>query len=559
MKQKYSYSIPEMMKRLLAKAAPIRKFLLISTSASIIGNLSRMFFMVTGAMWILTAFRFYPGNPYFYAGMTFLLGLVIAVCRYLEGVYSHKGAYGILAGMRVDLFDEIARVSPAYLIDHKIGEILNIATGDIEQLEFFFAHMIGPMFTVILLPLTSLLLAAHFNSLFALILLPIYILVSIVIPLLAMKAGRRIGVRSRSSQGRLKASVLESVYGIRDIQIYEAGQRRMDDMLQKNKEVNKASHGLLMHKSIMSSLPDFFTNLARIAVIAIAGILAGKGKGNPAGTIVVSFAVSASFSSTFSLTAVVSNLLETFGAAERIFPIEDAKPLAPESETPEELAGIETIEFKNVTFAYPHTDKKILDHASFTITKGDRTGIIGESGAGKSTILRLLLRYYDPDEGEILINGKNLKNYSFASIHKRIGLLEQDTYLFDDTIAANISISDPHASLEDIHKAAEQAGIASFIETLPDGYETQMGSMNARLSGGERQRIGIARTLLKNPDVMILDEPTSALDVLHEKELLETLKKEYGNRTVILISHRMTTLTDCTRILSLENAEIIEH
>ena len=333
----------------------------------------------------------------------------------------------------------------------------------------------------------------------------------------------------------------------------------MDDMLQKNKEVNKASHGLLMHKSIMSSLPDFFTNLARIAVIAIAGILAGKGKGNPAGTIVVSFAVSASFSSTFSLTAVVSNLLETFGAAERIFRIEDAKPLAPESETPEELAGIETIEFKNVTFAYPHTDKKILDHASFTITKGDRTGIIGESGAGKSTILRLLLRYYDPDEGEILINGKNLKNYSFASIHKRICLLEQDTYLFDDTIAANISISDPHASLEDIHKAAEQAGIASFIETLPDGYETQMGSMNARLSGGERQRIGIARTLLKNPDVMILDEPTSALDVLHEKELLETLKKEYGNRTVILISHRMTTLTDCTRILSLENAEIIEH
>ena len=345
---------------------------------------------------------------------------------------------------------------------------------------------------------------------------------------------------------------------MKDIQIYEAGESRRQDMLDRNREVNRAAHGLKLHRSVMSSLPDFFTNLARILIITVGGYLALTGQGSPVGTIVVSFAVSASFSSTFSLTSVVSNLLETFASAERIFLIEDAVPSTQECQNPKELGKIETIEFKDVSFTYPHTDVKVLDHASFVIHRGDRVGIVGDSGAGKSTILRLLLRYYDPQEGQILINEENVKNYSFASLHARMGLLEQDTYLFDDTIAANIGIGKRNASPDKIERAADEAGIAEFIKTLPDGYQTEMGSMSARLSGGERQRIGIARTLLKNPDVMLLDEPTSALDVLHERELLHTLHSEYSKRTVLMISHRMTTLADCTRILKMSEGKITE-
>lgn len=558
MKRKYAYSLKEMTARLLQKAKPIKRYLVISTLASIVGSLSKMFFMVCGALWILCTVGMAPGKALHYCVLTIICGLFIAVCRYLEGVYSHRGAYGILAKMRVDLFEDIARVSPAYLIDHQTGDVLNIAVGDIEQLEFFYAHMIGPMFTVILLPLTTLLLAGYFGLVYVLILLPIFVLVSIVIPLLAMKAGRNIGVQSRKSQGKLKAVILESVYGIRDIQIFEAGNRKMEQMLAANRKVNKADHGLKLHRSVMSSLPEFFTNLARILILAAAGWLTASGRAEPIGTIVVCFAAASSFSSTFSITAVVSNLLETFAAAERIFLIEDAKPAAEETDHPLLLTEVETIEFQNVTFAYPNTEVKVLDHASFVIHKGERVGIVGDSGAGKSTILRLLLRYYDPQEGAILINGINIKNYSFASLHEQMGLLEQDTYLFNDTIAANIGIGKPDSSMQDIKKAAEGAGIAKFILTLPDGYETKMGSMNSRLSGGERQRIGIARLLLKNTGVMILDEPTSALDVLHEKELLQTLKKEYAKRTVIMISHRITTLTDCTKILSLKNQKVEE-
>lgn len=186
---------------------------------------------------------------------------------------------------------------------------------------------------------------------------------------------------------------------------------------------------------------------------------------------------------------------------------------------------------------------------------GDRIGIAGESGVGKSTILRLLLRFYAPTEGEILINGIPLERISFAELHRRIAFMEQDSYLFDATIAENIGIAKPGATIEEIRGAAERAGIADFIETLSDGYDTDMGQMSARLSGGERQRIGIARVPLRDPDVCLMDEPSSALDALHEKELLHTLQTEYTGKTLILISHRSSTLTGCNRLLKMGEAE----
>jgi ATP-binding cassette subfamily C protein len=188
--------------------------------------------------------------------------------------------------------------------------------------------------------------------------------------------------------------------------------------------------------------------------------------------------------------------------------------------------------------------------ATWNITKGRIFG--SEYGVSEMCIAEL-------SNGSILINGTDEKDISLSSLHQRIALLEQDTYLFNSSIADNIAISRPGASREEIREAAERAGIADFIETLPEGYDTQMGEMSARLSGGERQRVGIARVLLKNPDVIIMDEPTSALDVLHEKELLYTLKKEYRDAAVIVISHRMSSLSDCDRILKLEDRKLVSY
>lgn len=552
MKRKFSYSMKEMNRRLLAIGRPIRKYIAISTIASVVGALSHMGLMGFGALWLLAAAGFCDGMIT-YAALTITCAVLIALCRYLEGLFSHLGAYGILAKMRVHLFDAIDRISPAYMIGRETGDIMNIAVADIETLEYFFAHTIGPMFTVILLPVTTVVLAWFVNPLYALVLIPIYIMISVVLPLGALIAGRGIGMRYREQLGDLKSRILESVYSIRDIQIFGAGNRKMEDVMQANSQVNKAAFGLTLHRQTIASFPNFFIYLARILILVCAGYLASKGIDHPVGTIAISFTATASLSSSFSLTFVVTSLLEAYGAAERIFKIEDTLPQTEEPETPVVCGEIETIEFKDVTFAYPNTERRILDHFNYVIHKGDQIGIAGESGAGKSTLLRLLLRFYAPSEGQILINGIPLNQISFSELHQRIAFLEQDTYLFDMTIAKNIGIAKPEASMEEIKDAARRAGIAEFIDTLPDGYDTDMGQMSARLSGGERQRIGIARILLRNPDICLMDEPSSALDALHEKELLHTLKTAYAGKTLLLISHRGSTLTGCNRILRAED------
>ena len=559
MKRQFQYSILEMTKRLLQIAKPVKKSLIISTIASITGNVSQMGLMGFGVLTILSCGGYLEHNmPIVYAILTGVSGILIVACRYIEGMISHVGAYGLLAYMRVNLFEKIRSIAPACLMDQEKGDILNIAVSDIETIEYFFAHTIGPMFTVILLPCITLILAYIYNPLFCFVLLPIYIIVSVVFPLLAIKLGRNIGIDYRESLGKMKSMVLESVYGLRDIQIFGYGKRRHEQVQDQNKKVNRAAHGLALHRQIVASAPNFFVYLARILIIFVASYLVSQGTYNPIGTIVISFVATASFSSTFSLTMVVSSLLEAYGAAERLFIIEDTKPEIVEVDHPTTLGDIQTIEFKHTDFSYQKDQSKILDDMNLVIHKGEKIGIVGESGMGKSTIMRLLLRFWNPTNGQILINGIDIKQTSLKELHQRIALLEQTTFLMNDTIASNIALGKPHASMDEIIEAAKKAGIHDFIQTLPEGYQTQMGMMASRVSGGEKQRIGIARAMLVSPDVLIMDEPTSSLDALHEKELLNTLKEAYQQQTVMIISHRMSTLANCNRIIKLENGKAIE-
>ena len=558
MENQFKYSLSTIIKRLLKFARPIKSYLIISTLASIIGNLSHIGLMGFGSLYLLSLTSYLNTNPDKWLILTIISASLIAICRYLEGVYSHVGAYGVLASLRVHLFSIIDRISPAFLIDHKKGDLMSIAINDIETLEYFFAHTIGPMFTVIILPLVTLIVAYQIHPYYFMVLLPLFILISIVIPLIALKAGNNIGMNYRKSLGELKSLVLESVYGIRDIQIYNDGEKRLEKILNENEIVNKASHGLTLHQQILSSVPNFFIYIARILIIVVSAYLISINQNNPTGTILISFVAAASFSSTFSLTFVVTHLLETFAAAKRIFIIEDTIPTVNQKETTQTCGEIQNIKFNNVSFTYPNTDVEVLKNLNFEIKKGDKIGIFGPSGIGKSTLFRLLLRFYDPNFGTISFNHIDLKDLSFNEIYQRIGMLEQETYLFDATIFNNIALAKEGASLDEVKKAAEKAGIASLIDTLPEGYNTEMGQMASRLSGGEKQRIGIARIMLACPDIIVMDEPTSALDVFHEKELLHTLKTEYSDATWLIISHRMSTLTCCNRLYKLENGQLIQ-
>ena len=556
MSKRFSYSIPRMTGRLLRIAAPVKGTLAVSTLASILGNLAQMGIMGFGALLLLRCAGWVEGSSWVFAGLMALSALLIVLGRYVEGVVSHAGAYKLLASMRVALFEKIRTLAPACLMDRQKGDILNIAVSDIETVEFFFAHTIGPLFTVIILPCVTLGLALWFHPLFAAVLLPVYLVVSVVFPLIAVKAGRGVGLRYRTRLGELKSLVLESVYGLKDIQIFGFGPARLVQVEGKNREINKAAHGLTLHRQTVSSAPTFFVYLARILIIATASYLAAQGSPHPVGTVVLSFVAAASFSSTQSLTMVVSSLLETYAAAERLFQIEDTQPQVTEPTHPKACGPIREICFDQVGFSYG--GNPVLRDFSLTLSGREKVGVMGESGVGKSTALRLLLRFWNPQQGQITINGIPIQEISLNELRQRIALLEQETFLTSGTLGENIALGKPDATREEIREAARQAGLGDFIETLPQGYDTPMGEMGARLSGGERQRVGIARVLLLNPDVIVMDEPTSSLDVLHEKELLQTLEEACRDKLLLLVSHRPSTLTGCGRIVRLEQGRAVE-
>ena len=556
MSKRFSYSIPRMTGRLLRIAAPVKGTLAVSTLASILGNLAQMGIMGFGALLLLRCAGWVEGSPWVFAGLMALSALLIVLGRYVEGVVSHAGVYKLLASMRVALFEKIRTLAPACLMDRQKGDILNIAVSDIETVEFFFAHTIGPLFTVIILPCVTLGLALWFHPLFAAVLLPVYLIVSVVFPLIAVKAGRGVGLRYRARLGELKSLVLESVYGLKDIQIFGFGPARLAQVEEKNREINKAAHGLTLHRQTVSSAPTFFVYLARILIIATASYLTAQGSPHPVGTVVLSFVAAASFSSTQSLTMVVSSLLETYAAAERLFQIEDTQPQVTEPVHPKACGPIREICFDQVGFSYG--GNPVLRDFSLTLSGREKVGVMGESGVGKSTVLRLLLRFWNPQRGQITVNGIPIQEISLNELRQRISLLEQETFLTSGTLGENIALGKPDATREEIREAARQAGLADFIETLPQGYDTPMGEMGARLSGGERQRVGIARVLLLNPDVIVMDEPTSSLDVLHEKELLQTLEEACRDKLLLLVSHRPSTLTGCGRIVRLEQGRAVE-
>ena len=558
MAKKFQYSIPAMTRRLLRIAAPVKKTLLISTFASILGNLSQMGLMGSGALLLLSCTdwgsSYASASPWTYGIFTAASGVLIVVCRYLEGVVSHVGAYDLLARMRVELFRSIRRLAPAYLVEREKGDLMNIAVSDIETIEFFFAHTIGPMFTVILLPCVTLGLALSIQPLFAAVLLPIYVIISVVFPCIAVRLGRPIGARYRERLGRLKSLVLESIYGLKDIQIFSFGSRRLEMVREQNRAVSRAAHGLVLHQQTVLAAPAFFVYLARIAIIAAASWLAAGGFVKPAETVVLSFVAMASFSSTQSLTTVVSSLLETYAAAERLFLIQDTRRKFRNAGS-RKPAGLSVPSGLSIFPSAIRIRKRSIKDFDLDVGEREKIGIVGESGIGKSTVLRLLLRFWNPCRGRILVNGIPIQELSLEELYSRIAVLEQDTFLFNCSIADNISIGNPEASREEIIRAAKRAGLHDFIAGLPDGYDTQMGQMGTRLSGGERQRVGIARTMLTDPDVLVMDEPTSSLDVLHEKELLKTLQEGFQDKMIFLVSHRPSTLTGCTRIVRLEAAD----
>ena len=555
--KKHKYGLKEISGRLLEISKGQRGFIAFATIASIVGNLSQMGLMGFGAAFILgCAGRLTVVNPWVWGGAMAACAVLIGVMRYIEGFASHVAAYNLLAGMRTKFFHSLRKLSPAIMTEKETGDIVSIAIGDIDTIESFFAHTIGPMFTVILLPVAALIIAGFVHPVYVLVLIPIYIITSVLIPLAGMKVGRNIGASYRKGLGRLKSFILESVFGLKDVQIYSQGKVRGEEVIRKSRELNRIDHRKTMHRQLISALPTFFIYMARILIIFLVFALAVRDPSKINWVIILSFVVSASFSSTQSLISVVSSLTDTFAAAERLFDITDRKPVVEERKDADVLDHAGDVSWKDVCFGYGNHE--IFKGLNMVIRPGDKVGIIGQSGIGKSTFLRLLLRFWDPDSGSIRINGQDIKDVTVRSLRDNIAMVEQSAFVYEDTVANNIAIGVPNASIEAIKQAAKRAGIANVIERLPDGYDTMLGEYGISLSGGEVQRLGIARAMLKNPDIIVMDEPTSNLDVFNEKQIVRTLEQEFKDKIIIIVSHRKSTLTFCNRIFRVLDKNIEE-
>lgn len=554
--KKHKYSLKEISGRLLDMSKGQRGFIAFATIASIVGNLSQMGLMGFGAAFILCcAGKLSAGTPWAWGIAMAVCAVLIGTMRYIEGFASHVAAYNLLAGMRTRFFHSLRKLSPAIMTEKETGDIVSIAMGDIDTIESFFAHTIGPMFTVILLPVAALIIAGFVHPVYVLVLIPIYIITSVLIPLAGMKAGRNIGSAYRKNLGGLKSFILETVFGLKDVQIYGQGKVRAEEVVKKSKELTRIDHKKTIHRQLISALPTFFIYMARILIIFLVFALTIQDPAKINWVIILSFVVSASFSSTQSLISVVSSLTDTFAAAERLFDITDRDPVIHEKEGAEALEDAGDVVWQDVSFGYGAGD--IFKNVNVDIRPGDKVGIVGQSGIGKSTFLRLLLRFWDPDSGSIKISGKDIRDVTLKSLRDRIAMVEQSAFVYEDTVANNIAIGVPDAPIEDIITAAKRAGIHNVISRLPDGYDTLLGEYGISLSGGEVQRLGIARAMLKNPDIIVMDEPTSNLDVFNEKLIVRTLEQEFKDKIIIIVSHRRSTLTFCNKVFRVVDKKMV--
>ena len=338
--------------------------------------------------------------------------------------------------------------------------------------------------------------------------------------------------------------------------MFKSGSERLNEINNKSKEINKSLDKIKAHEGIIRALTDLTIMIAIISFLFV-GINEYK-----LGNISFSFMligvviIASSFGPVVALSNLSNTLLQTFACADRLFHLLDEKSLVKEVFNKENIEGTD-IEYNGVSFSYEGRTEKIFDNLEVEIKKGEKVALIGESGIGKSTFVKLMMRFWDTDKGEISIDRKNIKNINTKSLRDTESLVQQETYLFNESIKDNIKISNKEATFEEVMEAAKKASIHDFIETLPKGYDTKVGELGNNLSSGEKQRIGLARAFLRKGDILILDEPTSNLDTLNEGMILKAIKENCNNKTIVLISHRKSTTTICNKILRLESGKII--
>ena len=519
--------------------------------------------------------------------------IVIAVLRgilhYVEQYCNHFIAFKLLAIIRHKVFAALRKLCPAKLEGRDKGNLISIITTDIELLEVFYAHTISPIAIAALTSIIMVIFIGRYHWLAGLLALAAYLLVGAAIPMWNGKQGSRKGMEFRTNFGELNSFVLDSLRGLDETIQYGQGEKRKEQMSERSENLAGMQESL----SKMEGLQRAFTNmailLASFGILALAMYLYAADAIGFEGILTCTIAMMGSFGPVTALSSLSNNLNQTLASGERVLSLLEEVPLVEEIQGDVEIFGAESkeheftgAEAENVTFAYKvngsegdrqeepdragkrpwaeggpgHDNEVILDNYSLKLQSGKITGIHGSSGSGKSTLLKLLMRFWDVQDGSVSVDSADVRKIPTKHLRDMESYVTQETHLFHDSIANNIAIAKPGASREEIMEAAKKASIHDFIMTLPKGYDTEVGELGDTLSGGEKQRIGIARAFLHECPLILLDEPTSNLDSLNEGIILKSLKESAEKKTVVLVSHRVSTMNVADVVYEMENGRI---
>ncbi|EAG1700109.1 ABC transporter ATP-binding protein [Listeria monocytogenes] len=531
---------------LLKFVKPLRGKMILAILLGIISNLSVILISLIGAYGILAVILAQSLNPYKWLFVMVGCGVLRGVARYLEQYLNHDIAFRLLAIIRERIFSTLRKLGPARLSGKKSGDLITAITSDVEALEVFFAHTISPVFIALGTTIATVGFLGMYDTGLALILLLGQILVGVVLPMISYKRNKKIGTAYQTEFVGLNQAVMENIASLQDIFQFKLGEARLANLTDRGEKLNKQYQKRLRQGSELQILGEWVL-IGTATLILVLGSFWQL----PLETILIGTVLSlSSFGSVLALNALGTALLTTFASGKRLYALTEEKPVVTFN-GPLELTDFESAELNKVCFS--HDGKQaILSELSLDLPKGKWLGIGGESGSGKSTLVKLLMRYWDPD-GEVNLNNQPLPKITESSLHQIEGVMEQSTFLFEDTIGNNIRLGKKAATLDEVKEAARKAAIDKWIETLPEGYDTKIGGQARNLSDGERQRIGLARLFLHDAPLLLLDEPTSNLDYINEQAILNTLRSEIQDKTVLVISHRKTTLDLAEEQWLLEN------
>jgi ATP-binding cassette subfamily C protein CydCD len=466
-------------------------------------------------------------------------------------------AFRLLAEMRIDAFRKLDALAPAYLVRRRTGDLMALATHDIELVEYFFAHTVAPAFVAVLVPAVVLAVLYSTSPLMALALLP-FLAAAALSPFLMRKRVDRLGSEAREAAGELGAFAVDSVQGLGEIVAFQQERARGDGLDALSERHIRLRRPFFAELTVQHSILEAITGLGGLVIVVAGAALAHSGAID-AGTLpLLTLLAMAAFLPVSEIAQVGRQLADTLGATRRIYalanepvPVTDGPGATPRP-GPTELA------LEGVSFAYPGQTRRALSQVSFTIPAGKTLALVGTSGAGKTTTAQLLMRFWDPDAGRITVDGVDIRQYRLDSLRRTIALVAQDTYLFNDTLRSNLLIARPDASPAELDAAIAHASLSELVAALPDGLDTKVGERGTSLSGGQRQRVAIARAVLKDAPVLILDEATSHLDAINEQAVRGALARLQADRTTIVIAHRLSTIRDADRIVVLDEGRLAE-